>query len=159
MPWWGWIVIGVMLLGSELIVTTDFYLAVLGVAALSVAIAAGLGFETPWMQWALFGGLSVAYLLGFRKRLAMRLGTDGPQKRLLEGDVAVLQERIEPGTTGAAEMRGSRWTALNRGRTPLEAGTRVRVESTEGLTIHVRSEEELRARRKQRAKEEDRDTD
>ena len=55
MPWWGWLVIGAMLLGAEIIVTTDFYLAVLGVAALSVGLVSALGLETPWMQWALFG--------------------------------------------------------------------------------------------------------
>ncbi len=152
MPWWGWIVIGVMLLGSEIIVTTDFYLAVLGAAALSVGLVAGLGLETAWMQWALFAALSVAYLLGIRKRLADRLGTNTPEKPLLEGDVAILQEDIEPGATGAAELHGSRWTALNKGRTRLEGGTRVRVEKTEGLTIHVRSEADARARRKHRAK-------
>ncbi len=148
MPWWGWIVIGVMLLGSEIIVTTDFYLAILGAAALSVAFAAGLGLETPWMQWALFGALSIVYLLGLRKRLASRLGLDGPDIPLLEGDVAVVQEDIAPGQTGAAELHGSRWTALNKGHSPLSAGTRVRVERTDGLTIHVRSDEEARARRK-----------
>ncbi len=152
MPWWGWIVIGVMLLGSEIIVTTDFYLAILGGAALSVGLIASLGLETPWMQWALFAGLSVVYLVGIRKRLADRLGTHTPEKPLLEGHVAVLQEDIRPGATGAAELHGSRWTALNKGRTLLEAGTRVRVEKTEGLTIHVRSEPDARARRRHRAK-------
>jgi hypothetical protein len=151
MPWWGWIVIGVMLLGSEIIVTIDFYLAVLGAAALSVGLVAGLGLETAWMQWALFAGLSVVYLVGIRKRLADRLGTDTPAKVLLEGEIATVQEDIEPNATGAAELRGSRWTALNKSRTLLEAGTRVRVEKTEGLTIHVRSEADARARRKHRA--------
>ena len=153
MPWWGWIVIGVMLLGSEIIVTTDFYLAILGAAALSVGLAAGLGLETAWMQWALFAALSVVYLVGTRERLASRLGTDAPERALLEGDIAVVQEDIDPGKTGAAELHGSHWTALNKGRTLLEAGTRVRVEKTEGLTIHVRSETEARARRRHRAKD------
>lgn len=150
MPWWGWIVIGVMLLGSEIIVTTDFYLAVLGAAALSVGLAAGVGLETAWMQWALFGGLCIAYLIGFRKRLSERLGTNAADTPLLEGEVAVVQEDIEPGATGAAELHGARWSALNKGRTPLAAGARVRVERTEGLTIHVRSDEEARARRRSR---------
>ena len=152
MPWWGWIVIGVMLLGSEIIVTTDFYLAILGGAALSVGLIASLGLETPWMQWALFAGLSVVYLLGIRKRLTDRR-RDAPEKALLEGEVAVLQEDIGPGATGAAELLGYHWTALNKGRTLLAAGTRVRVEKTEGLTIHVRSETDARARRRHRAKD------
>ncbi len=152
MPWWGWIVIGVMLLGSEIIVTTDFYLAILGAAALSVGLIAALGLETAWMQWALFASLSVVYVVGIRKRLADRRQRDAPEKALLEGEVAVLQEDIGPGATGAAELRGSRWSALNKGRTLLEAGTRVRVEKTEGLTLHVRSETDARARRRHRAK-------
>ena len=125
MPWWGWIVIGVMLLGSELVVTTDFWLAVVGAAALSVGLAAGLGLEAAWMQWALFGGLSIAYLVGFRRRLADRLGETPDDLPLIEGDYAVVRETIAPGATGAAELRGARWTALNRGRDALEPGTRV----------------------------------
>jgi membrane protein implicated in regulation of membrane protease activity len=148
MPWWGWIVIGGMLLGSEILVTTEFYLAVLGAAALSVGLFAGLGLETAWMQWALFGFLSVFYLVAFRQRLARRVGTDEPDTPLLTGDIAIVQEEIAPGQTGGAELRGTRWSALNSGREPLEAGAQVRVEKIEGLTIHVRSEEEVRARRK-----------
>ena len=153
MPWWGWIVIGVMLLGSEIIVTTDFYFAVIGAAALTVALAAGLGLETAWMQWLLFAGLSVAYLVGIRERLARRRRGEPPEKEALLGEVAVLQEEIAAGATGAAELRGSRWTALNRERTALPSGTRVLVERVDGLTIHVRSEADARARARSRNKD------
>ncbi len=155
MPWWGWIVIGGMLLGSELLVATEFYLAVLGAAALTVGLVAFLGLTGPaWLQWALFAGLSVAYLFAFRRRLADRLGDERPGRRLLENEVATVTERIEPGGTGRAELRGAMWTAHNESHEPLEAGTRTRVTKTEGLTIHIRSEAELEARARHRRRAE-----
>ena len=70
MPWWGWVVVGAVLLGSELFVTADFYLVFLGIAALAVGLAALAGWpEVPWQQWALFavlvaaGGMSLAWML------------------------------------------------------------------------------------------------
>ena len=51
MPWWGWIVLGCLLLGSELVITTDFYLAILGAAALTVAAVASLTAVGLWALW------------------------------------------------------------------------------------------------------------
>ena len=52
MPWWGWILVAAILLGSELFVTTEFYLVFLGVAALAVGLFGLLAFEPPaWQQW------------------------------------------------------------------------------------------------------------
>lgn len=153
MPWWGWIVAGGILLGGEAVVATDFTLALLGAAALTVGLVGAAGLEGPiWLQWGLFSVLSAGYLLVFKRRLSAPLGPDTPQDRLLGGEVAIVQEEIAPGETGRAELRGTIWTARNRSHEPLQAGTRARVEKTDGLVIQLRSEAELEARARHRKK-------
>ena len=54
MPWWGWMIFGAILIGSELmIVDAGFYLVFIGIAAALTGLIelAGLGLE-PWLQWA-----------------------------------------------------------------------------------------------------------
>ena len=56
MVWWGWLVIGVLLLGAELfIIEADFFLVFLGVAAIVTGL---LGLAVPalpeWAQWLIF---------------------------------------------------------------------------------------------------------
>ena len=144
MPWWGWIVVGALLLGAELLVPTDFYLVFLGLAALAVGCLGIVGLSGPSaLQWALFAALSVVGLTAFRRRVRdrFRVTTDGA--RLdddLVGEIAIAQELLPPGGTGRVELRGSPWTARNAGDAPLEPGCRTRVERLEGLLLHVRRE-------------------
>ena len=138
-----------ILLGSETVVTTDFYLAILGVAALTVGILGATPFEPPiWGQWALFGVLSIGYLVFFRRRVYAWAGASPEPNALLEGEVAIAKEAIAPGEVGRAELRGATWTARNRGRASIEEGARMRVEEVDGLTIQVRLEAESEARRR-----------
>ena len=63
MPWWGWMIIGALLFGSELlIVDAGFYLVFLGIAAALTGLVelAGLGLE-PWLQWVLFSVIALLY--------------------------------------------------------------------------------------------------
>lgn len=141
MPWWGWILVGAILLGSELFVTTEFYLVFLGVAAVAVGLF-GMAFELAvWQQWLSFGVLAVVFLVGFRRRFWSWVGTNdaGVRDRMV-GELATVSERIEPGGTGGAELRGSVWTARNVGDTPLEPGDRARAVEIDGLTLEVRRE-------------------
>ena len=61
MMWWGWMVLGALLLGVELFaVDAQFYLVFLGVSAALVGLAALMGIELPeWGQWALFATLAL----------------------------------------------------------------------------------------------------
>lgn len=61
MSWWGWIVAGAILLGSELaFVNAQFYLVFIGGSAIVTGVVAALvpGFEV-WAQWALFAILVI----------------------------------------------------------------------------------------------------
>ena len=65
MPWWGWMIFGALLLGSELlIVDAGFYLVFIGVAAALTGLleVMGLGLE-PWVQWVVFSVLSLVLMV------------------------------------------------------------------------------------------------
>ena len=141
MPWWGWILVGAILLGSELFVTTEFYLVVFGTAAMAVGLLAAALDVAVWEQWTAFAVLAVVFLVFFRRRIwsfLQRDGADRPTEGVL-GEYATISQRIEPGGLGSAELRGSVWKVRNVGDTPLLPGDRVRAEQMDGLTLHVRA--------------------
>jgi membrane protein implicated in regulation of membrane protease activity len=140
MPWWGWIVIGALLLSSELFVPTDFFLVFLGVAALAVGLVGIAGLALPaWGQWLLFAALALVLLVGVRRIIKGRLPPPAAAADdTLVGEIALIHERLDAGATGRAELRGALWSARNADATALEPGTRARVERVEGLLLHVR---------------------
>jgi membrane protein implicated in regulation of membrane protease activity len=143
MPWWGWIVVGVVLLGGELVANAQFYLVFLGIAAVLVGFleVAGLAGGTA-MQWAIFGVLSVVLLLGFRGRIYGRFrGTSPPGHETIVGEFATVKKAMAPGELGHAELRGTLWSARNVGDEALGAGQRAQVVRLEGLVIDVRRAE------------------
>ena len=144
MPWWGWIVVGAALLAAEVAVPADFYLAVLGIAALITGLLTTVGLEIPiWGQWLLFAGLSVVALVAIRRRVADRFRFEGGDPRVgdsLVGKSVVVRGAMAPGETGQAELRGSVWSVRNTGDEVLEKGDRAVVQEVEGLLLHVRSE-------------------
>jgi membrane protein implicated in regulation of membrane protease activity len=144
MPWWGWIVVGVLLLGAEILVPTDFWLVFIGLAAIAVGLVATLapGLSDAW-QWALFGGLAAVSVLFFRRLVRKRFPSRPGDSRVddtLVGDAGRALETLAPGAIGRVELRGSVWNARNAGEGPIEPDARVRVERVEGLTLHVRRE-------------------
>lgn len=141
MPWWGWITIGTLMLASELaFVDAEFYLVFLGVSALLVGAIELSGISTAWWaQWLVFAGLSIGSLVFFRQRVYVMM-RPAPGDEVAEGatgDLATAQETIEPGSTGAVELRGSPWTAINDGDQPILEGERCRVQRSSGVTLHV----------------------
>lgn len=141
MPWWGWIVVGAVLLGAELfVIPTDFYLVFLGIAAFTVGGIAWLGLGlAPTTEWALFAGISIVSLVFFRRRFKARVDAQAPRvDDTLVGERGVAVEAIAAGGSGRVELRGSPWSARNVGEEALAAGAGFRVERVEGLTLHVR---------------------
>src|SRR4029453_17652833 len=70
MPWWGWIVVGAVLLGAELfVIPTDFYLVFLGTSAIAVGAVAWTGLiSSSSVEWILFAALAAVSLVFFRAR-------------------------------------------------------------------------------------------
>ena len=144
MPWWGWVVIGVVLLGAELLlIDSAFYLVFLGLAAILVGFLGAAHLSgPPAAQWAIFGMLALVLLVGFRRRVyGLVRGTDAPGHQALVGDLAVARESIAPGKQGHAELHGAVWSARNVGNSPLEPGQPARVEGVEGLVLRIRPQE------------------
>lgn len=143
MPWWGWLVLGIGLLGVEMFgIDAQFYLVFLGVSATVVGLLGLGGIALPdWLQWLVFAALSVGAMVGFRKRLYERVrGHAGAvQERITLGDKVIVPVRLEPGQTCRVDYRGTTWTARNVDRLPIEAGTEAPISRIDDLTLHILS--------------------
>lgn len=144
MPWWAWIVLGVGLLGVEmLIIDAQFYLVFIGLSAALVGLLGLFGVGLPeWAEWLVFAGLALVAMVAFRRRIYELVRGRGGQveERLTLGDRVLVPARLEPGQTGRVEYRGSSWTARNAGGTPIEAGREAVIDRVDGLTLFVRAE-------------------
>ena len=141
MPWWAWLVLGFVLLASELASPSGFYLLFAGIGAIIVGL---LGFGElsgpPWAQWLLFTLVSVLSVMALRSRLTRSSATgDVSADDSLVGQTVTLTDRIEAGGVGRGEHRGSVWTVQNLGSHALEAGARCTVDEVNGVTLVVRS--------------------
>ncbi len=141
MPWWAWLVLGFVLLASELASPSGFYLLFAGIAATIVGLL-GLGeLSGPaWAQWLLFTLISVLSVTLLRSRLAR--GFNRAHAKVddsLVGQTVTLRDRIEAGGVGQGEHRGSVWTVQNLGSQVLEAGARCTVDEVNGVTLVVRA--------------------
>ena len=69
MAWWGWCILGVALLGVELLaVDAQFYLVFAGLAAVIVGLLGLVGLELPVAgQWLLFAVLAVTAMFTLRR--------------------------------------------------------------------------------------------
>lgn len=140
MPWWGWIIVGALLFGSELmLVDAAFYLVFIGAAAIitGLTVMAGVGLE-QWAQWLLFAVLAIVSMVLFRERIYQKLRAvkteypSGPS-----GETIRLEEDLAPGETCRLNYRGTTWTVLNGGSEAIEKGKNVEIKNVNGLTLVV----------------------
>ena len=140
MPWWAWLVLGFVLLASELASPGGFYLLFAGIGAIIVGLL-GLGELSgpPWAQWLLFTLISALSVTTLRSRLARSVNTaDSMVDDSLVGQTVTLADLIEAGGVGQGEHRGSVWIVQNLGSQALEAGARCTVDEVNGVTLVVR---------------------
>jgi membrane protein implicated in regulation of membrane protease activity len=141
MPGWGWLIVGVLLFCTEMFLfDAQFYLVFLGVAAFVVGLLGWAGVPLPESgQWLLFALLSVAAMLGFRKRLyeKLRKPLDSVPESLTIGDRVQLPETLAPGQSCRVDYRGSSWTVRNIGAASLSG--EVAIAGVEGLTLLVKA--------------------
>lgn len=139
MPWWGWILVGAVLLVAEIGLATDFYLVFFGVGAFTLAVLGLAGVVLPaWAQWLLFAAVAVGSLALFRSRLRRTLWAGRRPYDELRGEIATASERLAAGAVGHAELRGAQWQVRNGGPEELAPGDRCRVEAVDGLMLTVR---------------------
>ncbi|HEU0067753.1 MAG TPA: hypothetical protein VFQ26_00645, partial [Nitrospiraceae bacterium] len=78
MIWWYWMLLGIVLLGAEMLTPGGFYILFFGLAALVVGTAVGVGLiQEEWLQWLLFSGVAILSLLIFRGPLLAWIKTTG----------------------------------------------------------------------------------
>ena len=144
MIWWQWVVLGIVLLGAELMVDAQFYLVFLGASALAVGLIDFFWADSPlWVEWLLFSIISVAALLLFRAKVYRALrGFEPDRGQGVVGEMGVVLEDIEPGGSGKIELRGTTWTARNVGEHALPRDTQARVDAVSGLVVDVIADED-----------------
>lgn len=141
MPWWAWIVVGAILLGSELaFIDAQFYLVFFGTAALLVGMLGLGGVAMPdWLQWLVFAALSVASLVFFRRRIYDVLRKhDEHVVGGLTGEQVLVPADLAPGASCRVEYRGSTWTAQNTDEVSIAADSLARIVNVDGLTLQIR---------------------
>jgi membrane protein implicated in regulation of membrane protease activity len=142
MLWWGWCILGVVLLGVELLaVDAQFYLVFAGLSAVVVGLLGLVGLELPVAgQWLLFAVLAVTAMFTLRRPIYAKLMNKpfGNVSSDLDQRVVLAQE-LAPGKSCRIEYRGSGWTALNVGEQVIPSGGAARIDSVDGVTLRVRA--------------------
>ncbi len=144
MPWWGWLVIGALLMGAELMaVDAAFYLMFIGFSAVVVGLLGLLGVAMPiWGQWVAFGIIALVAMVLFRKRLYTRMrGSTQEMRNASVGKLVQVTEDVAPGRSTRVQMHGSYWTAQNTGASVIPAMSQARVVATEGMNVNIVADE------------------
>ena len=140
MSWWGWLVVGIVLAGAELMTDAAFYLIFAGAAAIAVGLLGLAGVGMPvWAQWVTFAVLAVASMVLFRKQLYSRLrgGAPQPYQHPAVGAVVEVDEEVAPGRRTRVRLQGTEWTAVNVGPDPIRRGAGGVVVDTDGVALEI----------------------
>ncbi len=141
MSWWGWLIIGIVLAGAELLTDAAFYLAFAGVAAICVGLLGLAGVGLPvWAQWVAFSILAVAAMVLFRRKCYDRLrgvGGGAEFRHPAVGAAVVVDEDVAPGGRTRVRLQGTEWTAVNVGPDAMSRGTGAVVVDIDGVALEI----------------------
>jgi hypothetical protein len=144
MLWWHWMLLGLVLLGVEMLVPGGLFALFFGIAAVLVGILVSAGVSEPsWVPWFLFSLLSIVSLLLCRGPLLSRLqfrASTSPLSAPLLHEIVTLLEDLPPGAVGKAELRGTVWNVHNASPGGLQKGQRCPVQRVDGLTLFINGE-------------------
>ena len=141
LSWWTWVIAGLVLMFAELLVPTGFFLFFFGVGAVVTGILTSLGWLTSFLfQGPAFIVISLVCVFLLRKPLLTKFHLQNPTASVdsLVGETAQALEAIAPQAIGKVQLRGSSWSALNTGSSPIALDVRCKVEKVEGLMLHVK---------------------
>ncbi|MEU7764754.1 NfeD family protein [Nocardia sp. NPDC049190] len=134
-----WLVAGIVLAAAEML-TGDFTLLMLGVAALGTAGIAAVADTSPVADALVFAVMSAVLFLGVRPIIRRRFGTPPPTPTnvdALPGKTALVLEQVAA-QSGQVKLGGEVWTARPMDVTEVyEPGTTVYVMKIDGATAVV----------------------
>lgn len=139
-PYWAWLVAGLLLLILEM-VTTTFFVSFFGIGALIVGALTAMGilYETG-PQFLVFGLSSISILALFRKTIKEKFF---PNKSAFNdtfsGDTATAETEIT-GLGGSLMYKGAVWAAYRADgiNSAIPAGTIVDIIGTDGIKLKVK---------------------
>lgn len=140
MPWWGWIIIGAVLFGAEIMgIDAAFFLIFIGISALLVGLADLLGMDLPaWGEFLLFAVIAVLSMVFFRQRIYTMVRSNAKGvANTLPGETVKVTADIAPGESGRVAHRGSTWSAVNVSDATLRAGSQATIQGVDGATLKI----------------------
>lgn len=141
MSWWGWLIVGIVLVGAELATDAAFYLVFAGAAAICVGILGLAGVGLPvWAQWVAFSTLAIASMVLFRQKCYSLLRGDGGGAEFRHpavGAVVAVEEDLAPGGRTRVRLQGTEWTAVNVGPDSIPRGVGAVVVDTDGVALEI----------------------
>ena len=139
MSWWGWLIIGIVLAGAELLTDAAFFLVFAGAAAICVGLLGLAGVGLPiWAQWVAFSALAVSSMVLFRRKWYNRLRGGAPEFRHPAiGAVVGVDEDVAPGGRTRVRLQGTEWTAVNVGPDSIPRGAGAVVVDTHGVALEI----------------------
>ena len=147
MLWWHWSILGLVLIGMEILTLGglgNFYFLFFGMAALIVSLLTWLSLtEAAWLQWFFFVLFGIISLFALRNTLQGTSLLKGKHKVPVDsmvGEFATVLENLEGQRIGRVELRGSTWTARNAGTSTIGKGSRAKIIRVEGLTLWIQPE-------------------
>jgi membrane protein implicated in regulation of membrane protease activity len=142
LTWWAWLILGGILMGAELLLSTGFFLFFFGVGAALTGCLVALGLLPSFAaQGIAFVAISFASIVLLRKPLLAKFHFRNKAHVAVDsliGQTAIALDAMAPQSAGRVELRGSCWSAWNTGSEPIALNARCHVDKVEGLTLHVR---------------------
>ncbi len=139
-PYWAWLVAGLLLLILEM-VTTTFVVAFFGIGALIVGALTAMGLLTETgPQFLVFGLSSIVTLVLFRKTIKEKFFPNTSAfNDNFSGDTATTETEIT-GLSGSLMYKGALWAAYRAdgNNSPIPAGTIVDIIGTDGIKLKVK---------------------
>ena len=144
MEWWAWLILGIVLLLSEVLTPGAFFLLFFGLGACAISAIRGLGVELSgeiqWTLFSVFGLLNVIVLRPFILRVFRGKAVDAIDRASPVDEFAFTSSTIPAGGEAQIEFRGTQWRARNVSDVAIASHARVRIVKMDGLVLEVVAE-------------------
>jgi len=135
-----WMIIGLLMLVAEL-VSVALVFVFFAVGGLLTALLATIGL-LPTLEYQIiaFSVISFLTLILFRKNAQKIMETRRDKQQEYKefvGETAMVIRDIPLNGSGKIYYRGAEWSAISVNHNPIEAGSKVIIQRTEGITLVV----------------------